>query len=101
MVGHPGAGDRPALCHGGQAGLSGLGDCNTRHAALLNVPRTELTPMDRVEPGDPANSWLMRKLDGTEGTFTTKCQSMFCGSQMPLGGPFRTWIMNGALNDCP
>jgi hypothetical protein len=35
---------------------------------------------------------------------------MFCGQQMPLGGPFlstdvrdsiRTWITNGAANDCP
>jgi hypothetical protein len=34
---------------------------------------------------------------------------MFCGSQMPLGGALdqdvrdaiRTWITNGAIDDCP
>lgn len=47
---------------------------------------------------------------GAQGTFPAQCQSMLCGSQMPLsGGPLdqsvrdaiRTWITNGAVNDCP
>ncbi len=99
-----------AGCHGGQGGLSGLGDCDTAHANLVNVASTELLTMDRVEPGDATNSWLMHKLDGTQGGFTAQCVGMFCGGQMPLGGPFlsmstrdaiRTWITNGAVNDCP
>jgi hypothetical protein len=53
---------------------------------------------------------MASKLDGMQSTFNAQCSGMFCGSQMPLGGPFldqsvrdaiRTWIMDGALNDCP
>jgi hypothetical protein len=101
---------RCSVCHGAQGGLGGLDDCDTGHANLVNVPSTELTTMDRVEPGDPGNSWLMHKLDGTQDWFDPMCESMFCGSQMPLAPPplsesvrdsIRTWITNGALNDCP
>jgi hypothetical protein len=99
-------------CHGASSsgGLSGLDDCDTGYAALVNVASTQLTTMDRVEPTDPDDSWLIHKLDGTQGDFTASCESMFCGQQMPLGGPFlttdvrdsiRTWITNGATNDCP
>jgi hypothetical protein len=77
---------------------------------LVGVANTELPTMSRVEPGDPLLSWLMHKLDGTQGSFTAQCTGMFCGSQRPLGGPFldtdvrdaiATWITNGALDDCP
>lgn len=97
-------------CHGGSGGLSGLADCNTGHANLVDVMSSELASMDRVEPGDPAMSWLMHKLDGTQGGFSAMCSGGFCGSQMPLGGDplsldvrdaIRSWISNGALNDCP
>ena len=66
--------------------------------------------MKRVEPGDPAASWLMQKLDGTQSDFTAQCVGGSCGSQMPIGQPplspavrdaIRTWIANGAVNDCP
>jgi hypothetical protein len=97
-------------CHGLSGGLGGLDDCNAGYASLVDVPSTRLPSMDRVEPGDPITSFLMHKLDGTQGMFSAQCVAMFCGSQMPLGGPplsieirdaVRTWIMNGALNDCP
>ena len=103
-------GPRCGGCHGGAGGLNGLGDCNTAHANLVNVASTELAPMDRVEPGDATQSWLMHKLDGTQGTFSSWCTGTFCGGQMPLGGPYlstgerdaiRAWITNGAANDCP
>jgi hypothetical protein len=66
--------------------------------------------MDRVEPGDPANSFLQHKVDGTHNTLDAQCVGGDCEDRMPLGGPYlaqhvldaiRTWIMNGALNDCP
>jgi len=97
-------------CHGIQAGLTGLGDCSTGHANLVGVSSTELLSMHRVEPGDPGNSWLMYKLDGTQGWFSPMCTGEYCGSQMPLGGQplsaevraaISTWISNGAVNDCP
>jgi hypothetical protein len=96
-------------CHGGSAGLSGLGNCNTAYAALVGVASTENPSMNRVEPGDPGDSWLMYKLDGTQGWFTGTCSGGFCGSRMPLGGELsvdvrdaiRFWIASGAANDCP
>jgi hypothetical protein len=65
--------------------------------------------MDRVEPGDPGASWLMYKLDGTQNQFDAQCGGS-CGGRMPLNQPqlsagvrdaIRTWIMDGAVNDCP
>ena len=52
--------------------------------------------MDRVEPGDPDNSYLIRKLEGGPN---------INGQQMPFGGPpldqaviddIRQWISDGA-----
>jgi hypothetical protein len=52
----------------------------------------------------------MHKLDGDQAWFDSMCTGTFCGNQMPLGGPFlsaaereaiRTWITEGAVNDCP
>ena len=99
-------------CHGsvGSAGLSGMGDCNTAYAALVGVASTENPTMSRVAAGDPLLSWMMQKLDNTQGWFTAQCSGMFCGALMPLGGPqlpletrdsVRQWITDGALNDCP
>lgn len=98
-------------CHGGvgAAGLAGLNDCNTGYAALVDVAATEIPTMDRIEPGNPATSWVMHKLDGTHTAFTASCVSGFCGSRMPLGGDplspavrdaLRQWILAGAVNDC-
>jgi hypothetical protein len=86
-----------------------LNNCNTGHANLVNVGSASLPTMDRVEPGDPANSFFMHKLDGTQGMFAAGCGGS-CGSQMPLGDDplsaevrdaIREWILNGAANDCP
>jgi hypothetical protein len=77
---------------------------------MVGVPSTQLPSMRRVEPGNPDRSWLMRKLDGTQGRFDAQCVDGFCGSAMPPGpiglsaaerDAIRTWIRNGAANDCP
>jgi len=105
-------GPRCAGCHGagGLGGLSGLGGCDSGYASLVDVASTRLATMDLVEPGDPTTSWLVHKLDNTQGAFDAQCVGGACGGQMPLGGPplssgvrdaIRTWISNGALNDCP
>ncbi len=66
--------------------------------------------MDHVEPGVPAASWLVHKLDGTQNAFDAQCAGGSCGARMPLNQPqvsaavrdaIRSWIANGALNDCP
>ncbi len=66
-------------------------------AALVNVPSLQVA-LDRVEPGDPDNSYLIDKLEGTQTE----------GTRMPQGGPFleqetidmiRQWITDGAQNN--
>jgi hypothetical protein len=99
-------------CHNveGEGGLNRLDDCAAGYANLLNVPSTELPSLDRVEPGLPARSWLMYKLDGDQRGFDGQCLGGSCGDPMPLAPPsldasvrdaLRTWIAGGAANDCP
>jgi uncharacterized protein (TIGR03118 family) len=68
-------------------------------AALVGVASLEQPTLQRVKAGDPDNSYLIRKLEGSAG---------ISGSRMPLGGPFldqatidqvRSWISNGAPNN--
>ena len=55
--------------------------------------------MKRVLPGDPDNSFVVHKLEGTD---------LNGSARMPFGGPFldqptidtvRAWITQGALNN--
>jgi hypothetical protein len=105
-------GPRCGFCHGvgGDGGLEGLHGCATAHASLIDVPSTALPNRDLVEPGAPALSWLVQKLDGTQGAFDGLCAEGSCGERMPLGetpldadvlAGIRRWIIDGAVNDCP
>jgi hypothetical protein len=73
-------------------------DASTSYALLVNVASTEDGSVLRVEPGDPDNSYLIQKLEGTASV----------GGQMPLGGTplsqgtidiIRQWITDGAIDD--
>lgn len=68
------------------------------YGQIVNRPSTEMTNLMRIQPDDPANSYLYRKITGQGIT----------GERMPLGGPFlnqaqidlvRNWIRRGAPND--
>jgi hypothetical protein len=84
-------------CHGGSGGLS---LANPSYANLVNVNANACAPRKRVLPGDPDNSALIQKMEGTA-----------CGSRMPAGDPsyydnnrhllvrVRSWILAGAAND--
>ena len=63
-----------AQCHGStmQGGL-GLATFNASFLDLVNVPSQRDPNFDRVEPGDPANSYLWLKVSGTSA-----------GERMPL-----------------
>lgn len=96
-------GPRCSGCHSGPTGNNlpsgmNLSDSNASHAALVDVSSLQVA-MDRVEPGNPDNSYLIRKLEGGPG---------IVGSRMPQGGPFldqatidmiRQWISDGAPNN--
>jgi len=68
------------------------------YAQTVGHPSVEMPNLSRVAPGDPANSYLYRKITGAGIT----------GDRMPQGGPYlsdaqikliRDWIRRGAPND--
>jgi hypothetical protein len=71
-------------------------DSANSYALLVGVASDEEPSLQRVEPGDPNNSYLVQKLEGTAAT----------GGRMPLNGTplaqadidvIRQWIAEGAL----
>lgn len=90
-------------CHSGPtsnnlpSGMN-LSSAADSHDALVNVASIQVPELDRVEPTNPDNSYLIQKLEGTAAV----------GTRMPQGGPFldqatvdtiRQWIMDGAPNN--
>jgi len=87
-------------CHGASGGMS-LAAANA-YNNLVNVRgnNASCNTLDRVEPGQPDNSLLVRKISGTT-----------CGGRMPASDPsyfandpglitrIRSWILAGALNN--
>ena len=92
---------RCAMCHtGGGGSLPGALNLTAGNsfANLVNVGALQSPGTSRVVPGDPASSYLIRKLEGAN----------IAGSRMPLGGPFldadtlarvKSWIASGAPNN--
>jgi len=86
-------------CHAGAGAPQGLRlEAATSFGLLVNVASTEDGTVLRVEPGNPDNSYLIHKLEGTASF----------GGQMPLNGTplaqatinvIRQWIIDGAIDD--
>lgn len=64
-------------CH--TSGRSGGLSLNDFTASTVGVPSTQLSSMPRITPGDPARSYLVHKIEGTQGSVGGG------GDQMPLG----------------
>ena len=87
-------------CHAGASPQEGMSlEAGNTWSAIVNVTSTEQGSLNRVTPGDPNASYLIRKLEGGPG---------ISGQQMPRGGPFlsaaqiqrvRDWVTAGALNN--
>jgi hypothetical protein len=85
-----------AGCHGGAGAAEGLRlDDGFSFDNLVGVASAQVPELNRVEPGDPDNSYLVQKLEGTAAE----------GARMPRGGPaleqaliddIRQWIEDGA-----
>jgi Ca2+-binding RTX toxin-like protein len=83
-------------CHSGGGAPQGLRlDAANSYANLVNVPSNEVPSLLRVEPGNPDDSYLVQKIEGTASV----------GGRMPLGGTplnaetialIRQWISEGA-----
>lgn len=91
---------RCAVCHSGAGSTSGIQNMDLRNAdasfmTLVNVLSVEDGNFNRVLPGQPANSYLVHKLQGIATV----------GSVMPPTGMLsnaeitavQDWITNGAL----
>ncbi len=85
-------------CHIGADAPEGLQlDESHSYALLVGVPSAEVPSVLRVKAGDPTDSYLIQKLQGSSG---------IVGMQMPYGGPYlpqatidviKQWITAGAL----
>jgi hypothetical protein len=83
-------------CHAGANAPAGLRlDAANSYAMLVGIPSVERPSILRVAPGDPSNSYLIQKLEGTAAV----------GERMPAGLPavpqssidvVRQWILEGA-----
>jgi PKD repeat protein len=84
-------------CHGGGSASSGLSlSAGAAYGNIVNVPSVQQPSVDRIEPLDPASSYLWLKVTG---------DSSISGAQMPRGGTpltqdkldlLRSWIEAGA-----
>ncbi len=87
-------------CHAGNAPAAGLNlSAGQAYDNIVDVPSTEQSALDRVEPFDPSASYLWLKVIGDPS---------ISGDQMPRGGPpldqqrmdlLRGWIEAGALDN--
>ena len=85
-------------CHSGAGAPLGLRlDAANSYGLLVGVASGQVPSLLRVAPGDPDNSYLIRKLSGTGS-----------GGRMPLNAPplsqaqidvIRQWITDGAIDD--
>jgi hypothetical protein len=92
-----------SVCHTGVGaslpGVQNLTAGNT-YANIVNVASIEVPALMRIKPGDPDNSYLVQKIQGSPG---------IVGVRMPANGPpyltatqiaeVRAWVAAGALNN--
>lgn len=93
--------DQCEMCHTGASAPEGLRlDPANSYDLLVGVPSSQQPSLQRVDPGNPDDSYLIRKLEGTAAT----------GEQMPLSLPplpqadiavIRQWITDGAQPTMP
>jgi hypothetical protein len=85
-------------CHGAVSPQEGMSLVSPTHAALIDVPSTEVPDRVRIAPGDPDGSYLLQKVSST---------TPLDGVRMPPDQPLpankieaiRLWIAAGALDD--
>jgi len=84
-----------AACHSTGNPQANLDLVDDPHAALVGQPSSAWPALQRVVPGDPASSLLIKKLRGTQGAM---------GNRMPLTGALtdqqiagvEAWVASGA-----
>jgi hypothetical protein len=98
-----------SVCHGADSPTLGLSLAGTQASVvregLVGRPSAELPTLSLIEPGEPEQSWLYRKVsDNFDGV---DCNVASC-TRMPLGGAsltadelerIRNWVATGATAD--
>lgn len=92
-------------CHGGARAYPRLGAALAYESLTMGMSMQDPS-LRLVAPGDPAQSWVMHKLDGTMASRPVCSGAMMpCGASMPQGsellpaherGLIRAWIAMGA-----
>jgi hypothetical protein len=90
-------------CHAGGSPSAGMNLSDGQaYQNIVNVPSVGLASMNRVTPGEPDNSYLIHKIQGTQASVGGG------GSRMPLIGcclaqsqidTIRAWVEAGAENN--
>lgn len=90
-------------CHAGSSPALGQNlSAGQTHASVVDVAAQEVPALKRVQPFFPDSSYLVHKIQGTQGSVGGS------GGRMPLGGAplsneeiatIRAWITAGALNN--
>ncbi|MHC4235925.1 MAG: hypothetical protein ACYSUQ_12480 [Planctomycetota bacterium] len=90
-------------CHAGASPSVGMNlSAGQALQNIVNVASVELASMDRITPGEPDNSYLIHKIQGTQGSVGG------VGGRMPLVGcclsqaqidTIRAWVEAGAENN--
>lgn len=101
-----------STCHGSNVGTANgvfLGRDATRvYTAIVGVKGDELPTMAFVTPGNPRESYLMRKMDATQCLLDAQCKDGTCRDSMPKNDEsldvatrdvVRRWIAQGAMNN--
>lgn len=92
-----------AGCHTGTGPAEGLDlSSGNTFGNTVGIPSAQLPSMNRVTANDPSQSYLVHKIEGTQGSVAGT------GSRMPLGraalsstqiATIRAWITSGARNN--
>jgi len=86
-------------CHIGASAPEGLQlDAAHSYNFLIGVPSAEQPAVLRVKPGDPDNSYMVRKIEGLPGITGLQMPYMETPLSQPTIDAIRQWIMNGAPN---
>lgn len=96
-------------CHGGSYdhGVRLRGDPSEVRARIVDVPAAG-ADMPYVAPGNPEESFLLRKVEGDFCGIAHRCRREACGAPMPKGKgvlpsaeqeAIRRWIAAGARDD--
>jgi hypothetical protein len=92
-----------SVCHQGAGAPEGMQlSAGVSYDMIVGVPSQEQPELDRIEPGNPDNSYLVQKIEGVAAT----------GAQMPDGCPVTQpcldqatinaivqWVSDGAPNN--